>query len=227
MFSREFLIGTFTPGCEVFGERLRPRYDQTGRHQIREKNGKKDVRSFRRKHALAVQRTMQDTWSKANERIAVLSILCKLAVDLEWIERNPVVDIPKLTGGEYEPWPDDKLKAYERYCDRHELTDARTVYELAIGTGQRIGDCVNMQWADFDGEYMSVVQDKTGAKLEIYCPARLQAYLATLPRKGRHIMAKNLTQPIGKRAAQKAVEAVRTGIGIMHGKTRLVPHGWR
>jgi integrase len=194
---------------------------------IREKNGEKDVRSFRRKHALAVQRAMQDTWSKANERIAVLSILCKLAVDLEWIDRNPVVDIAKLTGGEYEPWPDDKLTAYERYCDRHDLTDARTIYELAIGTGQRIGDCVKMQWADFDGEYMHVVQDKTGAKLAIYCPARLQAYLATLPRKGRHIMAKNLTQPIGKRAAQKAVEAVRTAIGIMHGENRLVPHGWR
>jgi integrase len=194
---------------------------------IREKNGEKDVRRFKRKDALAVQRALQDTWSKANERIAVLSILCKLAVDLEWIDRNPVVDIHKLTGGEYEPWPDDKLQAYERYCDQHELTDARTIYELCIGTGQRIGDCVAMQWADFDGEFMSVIQDKTKAKLTIYCPARLQAYLASLPRKGRHIMAKNLSQPSGNRAVQKAVEKVRNDLGIMHGENRLVPHGWR
>ncbi|WP_208353037.1 tyrosine-type recombinase/integrase [Pseudaestuariivita rosea] len=194
---------------------------------IREKNGHKDVTRFRRKDALNVQTALQDNWSKANERIAVLSILCKLAVDLEWIERNPVVDIDKLEGGEYEPWPEIKLIAYERYCDQYEQTDARTIYELAIGTGQRIGDCVKMEWADFDGEYINVVQDKTGTKVAVYCPGRLKAYLAKLPRQGRHIMAKNLTQPIGKRAAQKAVESVRKALGIMHGENRLVTHGWR
>jgi len=185
---------------------------------IREKNGDKDMRAFRRKHALAVRDALQDTWSKANERIAVLSILCKLAVDLEWITHNPVVDIAKLTGGEYEPWPDDKLSAYERYCDRHDTATARTIYELCVGTGQRIGDCMGMSWDDFDGEYMSVVQEKTKTPLTVYCPARLRSYLATLPRAGRHILAKNLTQHIGKRAAQKAVEEVRKALGIM---------GWR
>ncbi|UOA32206.1 Tyrosine recombinase XerC [Sulfitobacter sp. DSM 110093] len=194
---------------------------------IREKNGDKNVVNFRRKDALAAQRAMQDTWSKANERIAVLSILCKLAVDLEWIERNPVIDIRKLTGGEYEPWPEDKLLAFEQYCELHKLTQARTIYELAIGTGQRIGDCIKMQWSDFDGEYISVVQDKTGSKLDIYCPTRLQKYLSNLPRNGRYIMAKNLTQSIGKRAAQKAVEGVREALGLMYGANRLVPHGWR
>jgi hypothetical protein len=44
---------------------------------IREKNGEKDVRSFRRKHAIAANVLYLDTWSKANERMAVLSILCK------------------------------------------------------------------------------------------------------------------------------------------------------
>jgi len=194
---------------------------------IREKNGDKDMRAFRRKHALAVRDALQDTWSKANERIAVLSILCKLAVDLEWITHNPVVDIAKLTGGEYEPWPDDKLSAYERYCDRHDMATARTIYELCVGTGQRIGDCMGMSWDDFDGEYMSVVQEKTKTPLIVYCPARLRSYLATLPRAGRHILGKNLTQHIGKRAAQKAVEEVRKALGIMDGQNRLVPHGWR
>lgn len=194
---------------------------------IREKNGDKPVAHFRRKHALAAQEALQDTWSKANERLAVLSILCKLAVDLEWIERNPVVDIPKLTGGEYEAWPDDKLAAFERYCDRHGLTTARTIYELCVGTGQRIGDAVKMEWADFDGEFMTVRQEKTGAPLQVYCPERLQSYLAGLPRNGRHILAKNLTQPLGKRAAQKAVEDVREALGVMRGEHRLVIHGWR
>lgn len=194
---------------------------------IREKNGDKDMTRFRRRDALKVQDALQDTWSKANERLAVLSILCKFAVDLEWIDRNPVVDIPKLTGGEYEPWPDNMLSGYERYCDQHSLTTARTIYELCVGTGQRLGDCVQMQWSDFDGEFMAVVQEKTKARLSIYCPPRLQAYLAGLPKSGRHILAKNLSQSIGKRRAQKAVEEVREALGIMHGENRLVPHGWR
>ncbi|WP_341870468.1 site-specific integrase [Paracoccus shanxieyensis] len=190
---------------------------------IREKNGTKDMRTFRRKHAIAVRNALQDTWSKANERVAVLSVLCKHAVDLEWIDRNPVEDVEKLKGGEYEAWPDAKLNAYERLASGV----ARTAYELAIGTGQRIGDCVAMQWDDFDGEYMAVVQEKTGVKIWIYCPARLRAYLADLPRQGRHILARNLTQPLGKRAVQKAVEDVRESIGVMGGKDRLVIHGWR
>ena len=84
-----------------------------------------------------------------------------------------------------------------------------------------------MEWSDFDGEFMDVVQNKTGAKLSIYCPARLQSYLASRPKAGRHILAKNLTEPIAKRAAQKAVEDVRRALAIMDGPDRLVPHGWR
>lgn len=194
---------------------------------ICEKNADKDVRKFTRKEALAVRTALQDTWSKANERLAVLSILCSHAIDLEWIDRNPVHNIAKLTGGEYEPWPDTKLEAYERYCQRHGLFIALTIYELCIGTGQRIGDCVAMEWADIEGDFMNVVQDKTGAKLSIYMPARLQCYLTTLPRNGKHILARNLTQHIGKRAAQKAVEDARRDLGIMTGPNRLVPHGWR
>jgi integrase len=194
---------------------------------IREKNGHKRVRDFRRKHAIAARDALQGTWSKANERLAVLSVLCRLAVDLEWIERNPVADIPKLKGGEYEAWPDDKLAAFERYCERHGRTVARTAFELGIGTGQRIGDCAKMTWDDFNGEFIAVVQEKTGEKLWVYCPIRLQSYLASLPRQGRHILARNLTQPLGKRAVQKSVEEVREALGIMHGESRLVPHGWR
>ncbi len=193
----------------------------------RDKNGSKDVRLFRRKHALASRDALQDTWSKANERVAVLSILCKHAVDLEWIERNPVVDIAKLKGNEYEAWPDIKLRAFERFCDEHHLTTARIIFELGIGTGQRLGDCIKMRWEDFDGEYVCVVQEKTDEKIWVYCPARLQIFITKLPKSGAFILARNLTQPLGKRAVQKAVEDVRSGIGAMHGAARLVPHGWR
>lgn len=215
-----------TPAFKCLSDGTRANYR---RHcdAIREKNGNKSVKNFRRKHALAARDALQDTWSKANERVAVLSILCKHAVDLEWINQNPVSDIPKLKGGEYKAWPASKLKAFEECCEVTRAHTARTIYELAIGTGQRIGDCIKMKWTDFDGEFMAVVQEKTGAKIWVYCPERLQHFIASLPKTGAYILAKNLTQPMDKRTVQKAVEEVRSGIGVMHGEARLVPHGWR
>jgi len=194
---------------------------------IRLKNGPKDMRGFRRSDSIAARDALSDTWSKANERVAVLSILCRHAVDLEWIERNPVEDVAKLSGNEYRAWPDTKLKAFETAARATGNRLALTAFELAIGTGQRLGDCIAMTWDDFDGEFVSVIQEKTGTRLTIYCPARLRAYLAELPRSGRHIIAKNLTQPQGKRAVQKAIESVREAIGVLTGPDRLVPHGWR
>lgn len=84
-----------------------------------------------------------------------------------------------------------------------------------------------MTWDDFDGASMSVVQKKAGAKISIYCPQRLHDYLSKLPKAGRYIFAHNLTQPIGKRTVEKAVETVREGIGVMSGVGRMVIHGWR
>lgn len=197
--------------------------------EIREKNGTKDMRTFRRKHAIEARDKLSGIWSKANERVAVLSTLCRHAVDKEWIDRNPVIDIAKLKGGEYEPWPEIKLQAIERYCDQTQNNLARTAYEVAIGTGQRIGDCCGMTWDDFDREFMSVVQEKTGAKISIYCPLRLREYLSRLPKTGRFIFGRNLTQPISKRAVQKAVDTVRghwrSGRRTPLGHPRVAIHG--
>ena len=181
------------------------------------------MRGFRRKHAIAARDALADTWSKANERVAVLSVLWRHGVDLEWIDLNPVMDIEKLTGGDYEPWLEAKLQAFENAAEGI----ARTAFKLGIGTGERTGDCCAMAWDDFDGEYICVVQEKTGARVWIYCPARLRSYLAALPRAGRYILSRNLTQPLGKRAVQRAVAKVREVIGVKDGMDRLVPHGWR
>ena len=79
------------------------------------------------------------------------------------------------------------------------------------------------KWEHFKGGYMEVVQEKTGARLSIFCPERLQQYLLKLPRNGRHILAKNLTQHLSKRRAQFLVSEVRTQIDAK----AYVIHGWR
>nr|WP_281173427.1 hypothetical protein [Leisingera methylohalidivorans] len=97
------------------------------------------------------------------------------------------------------------------------------MYELCIGTGQCIGDAVAMEWAHFQGGYMDVVQEKTGARPSIFCPERLQIFLEKLPRRGKHILAKNITQHLSKRRAQSLVAEVRKKIEAED----FVIHGWR
>ncbi|MEE2635486.1 MAG: tyrosine-type recombinase/integrase [Pseudomonadota bacterium] len=190
---------------------------------IREKNGAKDFTKLRRKDVIAARDQYAAQWRKANAMVEQLSILARHAMDLEWITANPAQGVEKLKGGSYEAWPEQKLDAYERFCDANGLSLERTIYELCIGTGQRIGDVVAMEWDHFKGGYMEVVQEKTGARLSIFCPDRLQHYLAQLPRTGRHILAKSLTQHISKRRAQSVVAVVREGIGA----SGFVIHGWR
>ncbi|MBL3576370.1 tyrosine-type recombinase/integrase [Rhodovulum sulfidophilum] len=53
-------------------------------------------------------------------------------------------------------------------------------------------------------------------------------YIAFTPeRSGDYIIAKSPTEPLGPRQVQAAIAEVRAAIGVMHGKSRLVPHGSR
>lgn len=192
---------------------------------IREEKGKADFTSLRRKGVIAARDKYADTWRKANSMVEMLSILSRHAIDLEWIAANPASGVTKLTGGEYEPWPDGKLRAYERYCRKHGLEWELTAFLLCIGTGQRIGDVVRMEWVHYDGEFIAVVQDKTDKRLWVACPQFLKAYLDDLPRKGKFMMAKNLTQGIAKKTIQQRVLDVRRHEDV--NAEKYVIHGWR
>jgi hypothetical protein len=120
----------------------------------------------------------------------------------------------------------DSAGANARFCGVSRSTSGAVSETGANGSS---GDCCKMKWSDFDGEYMSVIQQKTGTPLTIYTPSRLQDYLVQLPKRGTFILAQNLTQHLGKRAVQKSVETVREAIGVagIGNPDRLVVHGWR
>lgn len=190
---------------------------------LRTNNGPKDFTKLRRRDVIAARDTYADTWRKANAMVEMISILARHAIDLEWITANPASGVKKLTGGEYEPWPDAKLRAFEAYCKKHDLEWEMTAYMLGIGTGQRIGDVVGMEWAHYDGQFIAVVQEKTAARLWVACPTFLKRYLDNLPRKGRFIIAQSLHKGVAKRTIQQRVMAVREKIGALG----YVIHGWR
>lgn len=70
------------------------------------------------------------------------------------------------------------------------------VYELCIGTGQRIGDVLKIRWGQIkDGAY-GLTQGKTDKQMWIPLKDRLNAYLATIEKKGLTIITDAQGRPV-------------------------------
>lgn len=192
-----------------------------------EKNGKKDPTAVTRAEIRAIHEKYSDTTRKADAHLQVMSLLFNFARhELDWPCGNPTEGI-KLFGAqsEFEPWPEWLQKAWVNACKSIGANRALLAYHLGVGTGQRSSDFLLMEWSHFDGEFMDVVQEKTGTRLSIYCPASLREYLATVPRKGRFVMAKNLTEGFTYAALEGEFRKVRDLIGEKAKPYSM--HGWR
>ena len=77
-----------------------------------------------------------------------------------------------------------------------------------------------MRWSNFDGEYMTVQQEKgreedahkDDVMLTINCPRKLRDFLASWSRKGEYIFAKNLREPLSYDAVNAQFDAVRNAV---------------
>lgn len=156
----------------------------------------------------------------ANEVPAMLSRLFEHGILIGWLEKNPAKGVEKIkTGDGHKPWPDHFVKAYAEAATGVD----RVIFELAIGTGQRIQDVLDMKWSDIEGDGINVTQNKTGAELHIPFTSRLAAFLAETPKKGFHIATTIHGTAMSYNAAEQRFRAVRKAIGA-HG---YVMHGWR
>jgi integrase len=173
--------------------------------------GTKDPRRYKRRHVIEMRDSQMHRMRFANYAVAVMSILMEHAIDLGWRKDNPAKGVHKLKDRNkpdaHTPWSDEARAAFEANAGPR----ARLIYELCIGTGQRIGDVLAMKWDDVSGGDIRVVQNKTKAALWIPMTGRLAAYLATVPRDGVYIAAKNLREPLSYPNARHAMAAARKG----------------
>lgn len=197
------------------------------RHMARllAKNATKEVRSVTRQQIRAIHEAMAETPGEADRMLAVLSILLDFAViELEWLDKNPAKRIQKFgPQSRVTAWPESALRAFENGCISLGEDAALTAFHLGVGIGQRIGDVLAMEWSQYDGTHIRLTQGKTGVNLDLLATRRLKAHLDALPRTGRHILAKNVTQPLSYSQVHKAVMRVRKATGLTH----LRIHGWR
>ncbi len=153
--------------------------------------GCSSVASIERKHVLRLRDKYAEHPAKANLIVTVLRIVLAFALDRDYRSDNPARNIKKLaTGAGHMSWPDE---AIERF-----LKTAPPMMTLALKmglyTGQRVGDVLAMSWHDYDGEYIKVVQGKTGVKLSISVHSVLKEALDAHERVSPII----LTSPTGR-----------------------------
>ena len=158
--------------------------DEYARKAVLDKQGKPTLDPDGKATAVATPR-------RANRMVAVLRLLLSWAVDHGWRRDNPALR-PKLlrTGDGYRAWTPAELAQFLA----HTGAEMRDAAELAIGTGQRGIDLIAMSWAAYDGTAIEVVQEKTGARTWLPCPARLKTWLDARDRRAVTI----LTRPDGK-----------------------------
>ena len=160
---------------------LKPRTKQTYQRvlsYLEEKNGDKDVTKVTPQDVNKARDANKNRPRFANNVIAVLSILFKVAMEEGWVANNPAagvrkLKIPKDRKKPHVPWTDEALDVFRKNAGRRELL----VLELGIGSVQRPGDLVKFKWGDYDGEALDVTQGKSEKRLWLPCSTPLKRAL--------------------------------------------------
>ncbi|WP_424974213.1 tyrosine-type recombinase/integrase [Dinoroseobacter sp. S124A] len=153
----------------------------------------------------------------ANYRLRVLSIIMEHARDMGLLrteQLNPCAKVKqhKYDKQEREPWP---LELIAKMREAYSLeTRERLIFELLLGTGQRIGDVLKMQWGDLDNGGINVRQNKTGKRLWVPLTRHAQAALDAAEKRHTVIVCYE-RGPLSYRQASFCLHNARKAIGSL------------
>ncbi len=102
--------------------------------------------------------------SSANAVMRVLKLLFSFAVDEGHLDSNPVKGIRLMnTKARHQVWSEEEVQTLLLKA----TPSIKIAILLAIYTGQRQTDIRKMQWVQYDGQTISIKQQKTGKYIEI------------------------------------------------------------
>lgn len=194
-------------------KKLKPRTKSDYRKyigHIRKIWGTKDPQKIETQHIYELHRANGDHWRQANYLVQVMVVLMNHARLIGFLKKehgNPAKGIPlfKQQSAGWEPWPDDVRAEFEQIATPR----ARLVYEMCLGTGQRIGDVVLARWDHIkDGTY-DVTQGKGDKRLWIPLTDRLRAYLASVQKNGLTIVTDTHGRPVLYRTIAEEMRKVK------------------
>lgn len=191
--------------------------------RILEKNAHKDMRNTTKKAIRDKHASMALEPRKADKYLSVISLLWNYAAKKQdWpLDTNPALGIDRFgKQREFEPWPDWMIQ---------KLTDAPDIVQragsLIMNTGQRPTAAIGMKFTQFDGEWMTVLDEKQDEYFDVFCPLPLQDDLKRWKQTGSYVIAKNLREPLGYDAVEKRFRAWRERLGDQAKKYSM--HGLR
>lgn len=192
---------------------------------ILEKNGPKDMRKTTRQAVKAALAKLSETPRKASRYAQVISLLWNYAArELDWpLGPNPAAGLGAHKPAKpFEPWPAWMVKALDSAPET-----VRIAANLIRYTGQRPSAAIGMRRDQIQGEWMTVRDEKGDQELDVYCPAPLRSFVASITPSGAHLIPKNLTQPLGYDAVEKVFRNWRADLGdralpfTLHGLRKL------
>lgn len=193
----------------------RKSYSKSFRY-IEEKLGRFDPAAIRRVHVIEMQTALSDTPTTANRRVGALSVLFEHAINMDWIKVNPAKGVRSLEGrrAPRQPWPVEMIEAFRAAAD----PDTLLLFEMLLGTGQRIGDVLAMQWGHIEDGGIWVYPAKTRKakrtrKLFVPFTSHLAAVLDATPRRGLHIVTHANGRPVSYSLGWRWIRDVRGKIG--------------
>lgn len=211
-------------------KKLKPRTKRDYRKyigHIRTIWGNKDPMKIETQHIYQLHRANAEHWRQANYLVQVMVVLMNHARLIGFLKKehgNPARGIPlfKQESEGWLPWPDDVRAEFESIAGPR----ARLVYELCLGTGQRIGDVVKMRWNHIKGDAWDMTQGKGDKPLWIPFTDRLKAYLATVEKKGLTVITDDKGRPVRYEVVAKDMRKVKAEMRHPDAMT-YVTHGLR
>ena len=211
-------------------KKLKPRTKSDYRKyisHIRSIWGSKDPAKIETHHVYELHRANADRWRQANYLVQMMVVLMNHARLIGFLKKehgNPAKGIPlfKQKSDGWEPWPDDVRAEFEAVATPR----ARLVYELCIGTGQRIGDVLKIRWGHIkDGAY-DFTQGKTDKPLWIPLTDRLKAHLSEVEKKGLTVITDSSGRQVRYRTVAEEMRKVKAA--MQHPEaSKYVTHGLR
>lgn len=195
--------------------------------KIEAKVGDLDCRKFTRPNIIAIRDKLATTSRReADKQVTIYSILFEHAIDKGSITHNPAKGVSRVNKAlEYKPWPSWAMDGFEENADQ--IT--RTIYEIALGTAQRLTTCLTIRWdqlEDLDGILGANIEpDQNKTEWEGWVPftPRLVTYLAKRPRSLTTIVADAQGKPLDRHRAQKLLAKTRP----LYGGEKYSWHGLR
>ena len=149
--------------------------------RFRAEHGDKPVALLKRAHIAKMLDAKAATPAAANNWLRMVRVLMRFAIERGEREDDPAAAVRGVRhrSGGFTPWKDEHIEAFRA---AHPLgMRARLALELLVYSAQRRGDVIRMGRQHARGGRLAIVQQKTGAEIDIPLHPDLQAAIDALP----------------------------------------------